>query len=200
MREPARLRLALLVLLVLPLTGATALGQSAAQPSGALLRSSLQLAELEVDASAPLAGSAAPGAAATTFGSWTTPAKWITLGASAGFAILGFALHEQAEQDFRQLVALCESDAENCRDTASGGAFNDPALEELFQSVLSKDDWARVSLIAAQVMFGVTAALFIIDFQRKGGPADIPYEPPDNSNQLRVSIRPGEVAVKYYFH
>lgn len=140
-----------------------------------------------------------PTAAGLTSGGWVTPAKWVGLGTSAGFGILGFALHERAENDFQRLEKKCLADAANCRDLKPDGSYSDPQLEELYQSVLDKDNAARASLIAAQVGFAITAALFIIDFQRGGGPADIPYDPEEPTNQFRLTVVPGGITLRYYF-
>ncbi len=131
-------------------------------------------------------------------GGWVGVAKWLSLGAAAGFGALGFSLHDDANDSFQELTRRCESDPDNCRRRTAGGAYADPTLEALFQDVLDTDRQARASLIAGQVSFAASVAFFIIDFSRGGEPGDIPFDPESEPSRLQLSVLPGELALKYY--
>ncbi len=189
-----------LALALFPLIPAALTGQSLRETAPELFSKPLSVVQMEVSASRKSPNSRPALPAATRFGSWTTTAKWASLGAAAGFSILGFVLHEQADDRFARLEAACTADPDNCRDLNPDGSYRDPTLESLYQSVVGKDNQARASLIAAQLLFAGSAALFIIDFQRDSGPKDIPYEPEDDSNHVSVSLAPTQLVLRYYFH
>ncbi len=133
------------------------------------------------------------------YGTWVSVTKWLTLAAAVGLGTTAAIVHEEAEDAFAELERLCEADPDNCRNLTADGAYADPQLESLFQDVASKDRTARWSLIGAEVSFGASVLLFIVDFQKKGGPGDIPYDPDSEKSRLRLSAVPGEVAMRYYF-
>lgn len=186
------------VLLLLPV---------AAQPARAQTASPLSL---ESAAFPPHAlASAAPGgfgpevAAATAlplpqYGGWVGVTKWVTLGASVGFGIMGAVLHRQANEDFQRLELLCQANPEPCRDFNEDGSYADLRLEKMFQDVTHKDDLARLSLIAAELAFGTSVVLFIVDFQNKPGPSDIPYDPDEEQSKLQLAVAPGQITLRYY--
>ncbi|UCF21254.1 MAG: hypothetical protein JSU87_07695 [Gemmatimonadota bacterium] len=125
--------------------------------------------------------------------------KWITLATSVGLGVLGFSISSSADDDFDALLALCNADPPNCRAVNPDGSYQDARLESLYQDVVSKDRQARASLIGAQLSFGASVLLFIVDFQKRGGPSDIPYEPPEEKSAVRLTAKPGELALRYYF-
>ncbi len=185
------------LVVVLALTASPGASAQETQPSYAsLLPSTRSLAELSA---ADAVATTSANTAGLTSGGWITPAKWVGLGTSVGFGILGFTIHARAQDDFEKLQRKCLADPANCREINPDGSYTDPQLEALYQSILDKDNAARASLIVAQLGFAVTAALFIIDFQRGGGPADIPYDPEEPTNQFRLTVIPGEVILRYYF-
>ena len=97
------------------------------------------------------------------------------------------------------MVNLCEADPANCRALNPDGSYEDPLLESLYQNVVDRDRQARFSLIAAEVNFGVSVLLFIVDFQKSAGPRDIPYDPDNKKAALRLTAKSGELALRYYF-
>lgn len=133
------------------------------------------------------------------YGAWVGITKWATLGASAGFGALGFVLHEDANSTFDRLNRRCRRDPDTCRSRNPDGSYTDPLLESLYQQVLTRDRQARWSLIGAEISFGVSVVLFILDFQRKRRPSDIPYDPDEGKSRLRLSATPGQLALRYYF-
>lgn len=151
-------------------------------------------------ASASLAHEAAPSfLPLPKYGKWVSVTKWFTLAAAVGLGTMAAIVHDQAEDAFAELEQRCLADPDNCRDLTVNGAYADPQLESLFQDVVSKDRAARWSLIGAEVSFGASVLLFIVDFQKSGGPGDIPYDPDSEKSQLRLTALPGELALRYYF-
>ncbi len=132
------------------------------------------------------------------YGPWVGVGKWLSLGVGAGLAGLGFALNNEGDDAFRELELLCLADRDAC-ELANDGSYADPALEERYQDILGKDRGARASLVGAQLSFAVSLILFVVDFQRGEGPEDVPYEPEDEKSQVRFSVAPGELTVRYYF-
>lgn len=132
-------------------------------------------------------------------GGWVSVTKWLTLSSAVGLGALGFLLNDDGDDLFAQLERRCEADPAACRQFTRSGAYQDPELEKLFQRVLDKDRLARVSLIGAQLTFGVSVLLFIADFQKDSGPGDVPYVPEGEERRLQQSAVPGAIALRYYF-
>lgn len=133
------------------------------------------------------------------YGGWVSVTKWLTLAGSIGLGAAGAVWHHDANDIFTQLDTLCRADPDNCRDRNSDGSYADPLLEDMYQTVLEKDGRARTAFVGAQVSFGVSALLFIVDFQQDNGPGNIPYDPDEGQSPLRFTARPGELAIRYYF-
>lgn len=133
-------------------------------------------------------------------GGWVGVAKWTTLAASIGLGAAGAVWHRDANDIFTQLDALCKADPDNCRDRNPDGSYADPLLEDMYQTVLEKDGRARTAFVGAQVSFGISVLLFIVDFQQDDGPGNIPYDPDDGQSRLRFTAKPGELAIRYYFN
>jgi hypothetical protein len=133
-----------------------------------------------------------------SYGRWVGITKWVTLGAAVGLGTLGFTLSNKADDSFTRLEFLCDADPDNCRERNADGSYADPRLESLYQDVVRKDQQARLSLIGAQVSFGASVLLFIVDFQKGKGPGDVPYEPEPEKSALELSAVPGEITVRYY--
>jgi hypothetical protein len=132
------------------------------------------------------------------YGGWVSVTKWVSLAAATGFGTLGFALHDRADESFDELETLCTRDPDNCRRLNPDGSYADSRLESLFQDAVDRDNQARLSLVAAEVSFGLSVLLFIVDFQKHRSPANVPYKPEKEESRLRFSVRPGELAFKYY--
>jgi hypothetical protein len=132
------------------------------------------------------------------YGGWVGVVKWVTLGTSVALGAIGFSLHNQADDLFAELTQRCDADPDNCRSRDPDRSYRDELLESLYQKVLEKDDRARISLMGAHISFGVSVLLFIVDFQKGTQPSDIPYDPEAEKSRLRLTVVPGEVAVRYY--
>lgn len=124
---------------------------------------------------------------------WAGLAKWVSLAGTVGVAGLGFTAHDDANDHFDALEALCASDAARCRLTDEG-TYVDAEAEALFQDVRDRDRAARVYLIGSQIGFVATVTLFILDLKRGGGPENIPYEP----ETIRLEVKPGEVRLAWF--
>lgn len=134
------------------------------------------------------------------YGGWVGVTKWVTLGTSVGLGTAGALLHRDANEIFDQLDALCRADPDNCRERNPDGSYADPVLEEMYQEVVKKDQRARTAFVGAQITFGISVLLFIVDFQRDDGPGNIPYDPDSEQNAWRLTAKPGELAIRYYFN
>lgn len=134
------------------------------------------------------------------YGGWVSVTKWLTLAASIGLGAAGAVWHHDANDIFTQLDALCKADPDNCRERNTDGSYADPLLEDMYQTVLEKDGRARTAFVGAQVSFGVSVLLFIVDFQQDDGPGNIPYDPDKGQSPLRFTAKPGELAIRYYFN
>jgi hypothetical protein len=132
-------------------------------------------------------------------GGWVGVTKWLSLGTAAGLGALGFSIKADANDLFRRLERRCENAGDRCRQRRPDGAYADPGLESLFQSVRRKDHQAQLSLIGAQLTFGFSVALFIADLQREQAPDNIPYDPnTGSSSKLKLTAVPGEIALRLY--
>jgi hypothetical protein len=133
------------------------------------------------------------------YGRWVGITKWLTLAGTVGLGGLGIKLHNDAQDLFDRLDRLCKADADNCRSRNRDGSYTDPLLESTYQDVLSRDRRARAAFIGAELGFGVSVVLFIVDFQKKKkGPGNVPYDPDSQNSALRLTAVPGELALRYY--
>lgn len=155
---------------------------------------------LPADLDAPATSPASSTLPLPKYGGWVGVTKWATLVAATGLGTLGFLLHKDASDTFDRLERACSADPDTCRELNPDGSYADPQLERLYQDVVDRDNQARVSLIAAEVSFGLSVLLFIADFQKERGPSDIPYDPDEGDRKLELSVRPGELGVKYYLN
>ena len=159
----------------------------------------------QIERSHDLSSRAAPGESDASsfplpeYGAWIGKTKWLTLAASAGLGVLGFKLHADADDVFDALVRLCNRNPNTCRELAPDSSFLDTRAEELFQRVSRKDEQARLSLIGSQIFFGASVILFIVDFENRRGPQDVPYFPDEEKSPLALIVVPGEISIKYYF-
>jgi len=178
---------------------------AAAQPSTAAAlklktQSSPLYSALASTSAATLDSSAAAPLPLPKYGGWVSVTKWATLAAAVGLGAAGAVWHHDAQDNYEELDALCKAEPDTCRDRNPDGSYRDPALEDLYQTVLKKDGHARTAFVGAQVSFGVSALLFILDFQQDDGPGNIPYDPDGQKSALRFTARPGELAIRYYLN
>lgn len=134
------------------------------------------------------------------YGGWVGVTKWVTLAAAIGLGAAGAVTHRDASDIYQQLDVLCQSDPDTCRDRNPDGSYTDPMLEAMYQAVVEKDQRARTAFVGAQISFGVSVLLFIVDFQRDDGPGNVPYDPDSEKSALRLTAKPGELAIRYYFN
>ena len=83
--------------------------------------------------------------------------------------------------------------AGRCAARLPDGAYADPELEALYQSVVRLDRRARLALIASQVGVGASVLLFVLDLRDGGGPRNIPFQP----RSFRVAPRPDGVELRW---
>lgn len=125
----------------------------------------------------------APRAAAQTEeqnGSPRTPAvirigKWAALGLATGLTAAGAVVHDRADGHYGDLLDFCRTHGP-CPLDASGRYANAGA-ETLYQRVVQDDRTARRWLIGGQAALLASAALFVLELSRKGGPENIPFSP-----------------------
>jgi hypothetical protein len=103
--------------------------------------------------------------------------KWALLAGAIGMNYLAVRAHDRADNVFDVIEAACTADADRCA-LGPGGAYADPALEDLYQRSLQYDRRARLWLIGGESALVGTAALFIWELARpKNRPDNIPFEP-----------------------
>jgi hypothetical protein len=132
------------------------------------------------------------------YGRWVTVSKWVSLAAAVGLGTLGAIVSEDADDQFARLQQLCSEEPEDCRSRNPDGSYANPILEQLYQDVLSKDAQARAAFIGAEVAFGASVVLFIVDFQKGGGPENEPYNPDGEKSRVLLTAKPGEIGLRYY--
>lgn len=110
--------------------------------------------------------------------------KWATAATAVGLTILAAREHGRAQNDWRQLLDLCQSNNAACQ-LRSDGQYVDYDAELLYQRTTYYDRRARSRLIGGQVALLVSAAMFIIDLRHHGGDApNIPF------HGLELSVAP----------
>jgi hypothetical protein len=149
-----------------------------------------------VDAAA-LSGSAAP-LPLPKYGSWVGITKWVTLAAAVGLGTVGVMLHKDANEMYLRLETLCNANPDNCRDREGDGSYVDQVLEGMYESILQKDEQARAAFIASEITFFTSVLLFIVDFQKRSGPGNVPYDPDSEKADLQFTAVPGEISIRYY--
>jgi hypothetical protein len=103
--------------------------------------------------------------------------KWVLLAGSIGLNYLAVRAHNSADDAFDALEAQCALVQERCA-TGPDGSYNDPAIEDLYQTSLRYDRRARLWLIGGETALIGSAALFIWELARpKNRPDNIPFEP-----------------------
>lgn len=132
---------------------------------------------------------------------WTRGAvhygKWATAAVALGFTVLAAKEHNDANDNWQQLRALCQSDNTACV-VRPDGQYANASAELLYQTTLFFDRRARRRLIVGQVSLLTTAALFILDLRnQRRGPPNIPF------NGLELMAEPegggARVGVRFNF-
>jgi hypothetical protein len=104
-------------------------------------------------------------------------AKWSSLLASTGAAVYGFAQNRVADREYEDIERFCQNDPAACATRPGSSEYADPALEARYQSVVQRDDRARIALLAGQVGLAASVLMFILDLPESTTPDDIPYDP-----------------------
>ena len=104
-------------------------------------------------------------------------AKWSTLTISTGSLMYGYFQNRAADREYSNIEQLCKNNPGSCARVTDNGPFADAALENRYQTVLRRDDHAKVALIAGEVGLLTSLALFIIDLPSGSTPKTIPYNP-----------------------
>lgn len=112
-------------------------------------------------------------------------AKWSAVAGAAAAAAYGFIRNAEADDLFRDLEEACEAAPAVCALRGPDGAYADPALEAMYQDVLTHDRASRYALLGSQIGIAAGVALFLLDLRSDERPPDIPYEP------RRFEIGPG---------
>jgi hypothetical protein len=132
------------------------------------------------------------------YGNWVGVTKWLTLATAVGLGTAGVLLHKDANEMHLRLEVLCNASPDNCRDREPDGSYVDPVLEGMYESILKKDRQARAMFIGSEVTFFTSVLLFIVDFQKRDGPGNVPYDPDSEKADLQFTAVPGEIALRYY--
>lgn len=121
-------------------------------------------------------------------------AKWTSLLTSTGAAVYGFAQNRVADREYEDIERLCQDDPAACA-TQPGGGYLDAALEARYQSVVRRDDRARVALLAGQIGLAASVLMFILDLPESTTPDDIPYDP----RPIRLNVGISQVELGLHF-
>lgn len=120
--------------------------------------------------------------------------KWVLLAASGAMNIMAASEHNRAESQFDVIREACFEDDSRCVTNASG-AYQDQALEAVYQASLSHDRRARRWLIGGEAALAGAAIMFVWEFTRpRGGPDNIPFEP-----QVEYRYGVTELGVRFRF-
>lgn len=120
-------------------------------------------------------------------------AKWSTLLASTSAAAYGFAQNRIADRDYEDIERQCLATLSSCDRKTGSDVYADATLEERYQTVVRRDDRAKVALLAGQVGLAASVLMFIIDLPKGTGPQDIPYEP----HPLQVGFTSGQLLFSF---
>jgi len=104
-------------------------------------------------------------------------AKWSTLTLATAAGIYGFVESARADDRYDELDSLCADAPLDCARRTPAGAYQDPQLEALYQTVRKHDRRAHYALIAGQVGFATSVVFFLLDLGNARPPRDIPWVP-----------------------
>jgi hypothetical protein len=116
-------------------------------------------------------------------------AKWTTLIAAAASGIYGFVENARADDRFAELEQQCQARRAECRRRTADGAYEDAALEELYQRVRRHDRRAHRALLSGQIGVAASVGLFLLDLGNVRPPSDVPWVP----GTVRLERGPGTV-------
>ena len=103
--------------------------------------------------------------------------KWVLAAGAVTMNLLAAQAHNRADRAFDTIEDACFVDSTRCF-VGEGGAYADPAMEELYQTSLDYDSEARRWLIAGETALVGATALFVLELTRKTHkPDNIPFEP-----------------------
>jgi hypothetical protein len=122
--------------------------------------------------------------------------KWATAATAVGLTILAAREHDNAQDRWRQLIALCRGDNAACQ-LRTDGRYVDAGAELLYQQTTYYDRRARSRLLGGQVALLASAALFLVDLRHhEGNPPNIPFhglqlmaQPAGDGMRLGVRLR-----------
>lgn len=112
-------------------------------------------------------------------------AKWTTGALATTAGALAFLIHDDAQERYEGIEAVCEASPTACFVDVPGSAYADPALEARYQDVRDDFRTSRLLLVGAHVLAIGTVVLFILDMPTDVTPDNVPYEPPS----LRFGVR-----------
>ena len=119
----------------------------------------------------PAAGAAQGSSPLVRYGKWVLAAGAVTMN------LLAAQAHNRADGAFDTIEDACFVDSTRCI-VGEDGAYEDAAMEELYQASLDYDREARRWLIAGETALVGATALFVLELTRKTHkPDNIPFEP-----------------------
>ena len=103
--------------------------------------------------------------------------KWVLAAGAVTMNLLAAQAHNRADRAFDTIEDACFLDSTRCI-VGENGAYEDPAMETLYQTSLDYDREARRWLIAGETALVGATALFVLELTRKTHkPDNIPFEP-----------------------
>lgn len=111
-------------------------------------------------------------------------AKWSTLTIATAAVVYGFTQNRRADREYADIERVCQDIPNRCIRQADSDAFADQALESRYQTVVRRDQRARVALLAGQLGLAASVVLFVLDLPGSSSPPGIPYNP----KPLRLSV------------
>jgi hypothetical protein len=123
--------------------------------------------------------------------------RWVALAATGTMIAIAATNNSAADNAFDTLESLCSVDPTECRlvDDGNGGLmYENPLVEEAWQSYASHQSTAQSALIAGQVTLVFAGGMFLVDLLYKDDrPKNIPYTP------FEVHSTPNELGLSYRF-
>ena len=114
-------------------------------------------------------------------------AKWGLLAAAVGIGAYALRASDDAADAYDALRALCLEAPTRC--DHRGGAYTDPAAEELYDGALRADRRAQMAIFGGQAALLGGVALFIYDLRGDRGPPTIPYPGRGSAGRRIVILR-----------
>jgi len=98
--------------------------------------------------------------------------KWAGVAAFAGTMTMAVLENRDATNAFNRLREYCGT--ASCS-IGANGRYTDAGAEARWNEIVANDRSARLWLVASQVTFVGTAALFVLELTREKGTTNIPY-------------------------